>query len=95
MFMMTIVSLILAALVGGATAPVEELKFYPMTTVVVELEEENDTVVCADFNGNEWGFEGIEDWLVGDIASLIMCDNGTPEIEDDIICSVRYDGYLK
>lgn len=94
MFTTTLIALILAALVGGATAPVEELGFYPMTTIVIELEEENDTVVCIDFDGNEWRFVGIEDWSVGDYASFIMCDNGTIEISDDIICDMRYDGWV-
>lgn len=94
MFKMTLVALMTTALLNGATAPVEELGFYPMTTVVIELDEKTDSVVCVDFNGNEWAFEGIEDWCIGDYATLTMCDNGTAEIYDDIICDARYDGWL-
>lgn len=76
--------------VTGATAPA----LYPMTTVVIETDDKNDVVTCVDFNGNEWAFDGVEDWAVGDIASMIMCDNGTDEIYDDIICDVRYSGWI-
>lgn len=94
MFSMTLISLIIAALLSGATAPAEELGFYPMATIVIGFEEETDTVICSDFNGMEWRFEGIEDWCIGDCASMIMCDNGTTEISDDIICNVRYCGWI-
>ncbi len=92
--LMNLFALMVAAFLGGATAPIEELNFYSMTTVVVELDGRTASVVCVDFNGNEWSFEGIADWCVDDYATMIMCDNGTPEIYDDIICDVRYSGWL-
>lgn len=92
--LMNLFALMVAAFLGGATAPIEELNFYSMTTVVVELDGRTDSVVCVDFNGNEWSFGGIEDWCVDDYATMTMCDNGTPEIYDDIICDVRYSGWL-
>lgn len=67
---------------------------YPMTTVVVEISEPNDTVTCRDFNGNLWQFRGVEDWVVGDVASLLMDDAGTPMIKDDIVLDARYDGWF-
>lgn len=73
--------------------PTETL--YPMTTIVVDLDHENDVVTCKDFNGYLWQFEGCEDWQEGDICSMIMNDNGTPKIFDDEIVSVKYDGYLE
>jgi len=65
---------------------------YALTTEVVELDRENDIVVCEDFNGNLWEFYGCEDWQIDDIASLLMNDNGTPTIYDDEIVSARYNG---
>ena len=65
---------------------------YAMTTKVVELDRENDVVVCEDFNGNLWEFYGCEDWQIDDIASLRMDNNGTPTIYDDEIVSARYNG---
>ena len=65
---------------------------YALTTKVVELDHENDVVVCEDFNGNLWEFYGCEDWQINDVASLLMNDNGTPTIYDDEIVSARYNG---
>lgn len=67
---------------------------YSLSTIVTEVDKANDIVVCQDFNGNLWEFEGTEDWLVGDICSMMMSDNGTETIYDDIIIDVRYDGYI-
>ena len=39
MFITTLITLILTAFVNGATAPAEELNFYPMTSIVVDFEE--------------------------------------------------------
>lgn len=69
-------------------------EMYAMTTVVTEVDAKADKVVCIDFNGNEWEFEGAEDWFVGAMATMIMNDCGTPIIYDDEIISVRYDGWL-
>lgn len=69
--------------------------YYALTTIVVELDAENDVVTCKDFNGNLWEFEGCEDWAIGDIASLLMSDRGTEKIYDDTIISARYNGYFE
>ena len=66
--------------------------YYPMTTKIVETDRENDVVVCEDFNGNLWEFEGCEDWQVGDVASLLMNSKGTASIFDDEIVTARYNG---
>ena len=79
--MMVMVLVMMAMVLCGCNAPKGEQ--YAMTTVVVELDENNDEVICIDFNGNEWVFEGVEDWMVGDIASMVMNDCGTPIIYDD------------
>lgn len=80
----------LIALVVLSEKPVADS--YALTTKVVELDRENDVVVCEDFNGNLWEFYGCEDWQIDDIASLLMDDNGTPTIYDDEIVSARYNG---
>lgn len=67
--------------------------FYPLTALVVETDEAADTVSVEDYAGNLWSFEGAEDWFVGDFASLLMNDMGTPLIFDDEIVSVRYAGH--
>ena len=68
---------------------------YPACGIVIEIDEENDLVMVEDFNGDIWIFEGIEDWFIGDICAMMMDDNGTDTIYDDIIVSVRYRGWVK
>lgn len=68
---------------------------YPTTMIINELDYDENIVICIDFNGNEWAFEEIEDWCIGDIASMIMDDMGTESIYDDTIIMVRYSGYVK
>lgn len=75
----------------------ENAKLYPQTTVIVKYE--NNMMYCMDFNGNIWTIlceEEYSDYFVGDIISMVMCDNGTPNsIYDDIIVSYRYDGWVE
>lgn len=65
---------------------------YPRTMTVTEIDTASDTVILTDYVGHEWSFYGVEDWMVGDICSCIMDDNGTENITDDIIISTRYGG---
>ena len=67
---------------------------YALVGVVIEVDYLNNTVTFEDFNGNEWAFEGVEDWEVDDICGAVMFDNNTPTIYDDIILSTRYNGYI-
>lgn len=94
----TIFSIILAAwcvcLVKDLPAQTPKEELYALTTVVTEVNESTDTVVCVDATGNEWEFDGVEDWSIGDIASLAMNDKGTPEIYDDEIINVKYGGWM-
>lgn len=68
---------------------------YPLTTVVTDVDHDADIVEVLDFNGNQWLFEGAEDWFVGDICSMIMDDNDTDEVFDDEIVCARCDGWLE
>lgn len=61
---------------------------YPQVFEVVEID--NDLVYLTDWDGNEWVWEGAEDWDVGDYAAAIMDSNGTDNIYDDIIIDLRY-----
>ena len=85
---------LLTAIVGLFVPDEKEKSTYALTTQVVQVDYENDVVVCQDFNGDLWEFSGCEDWLYGDIASMVMNDKGTPEKYDDEIVSVRYGGWL-
>lgn len=67
---------------------------YSVTMIVTELDDTTDTVIMQDANGNIWSFEGIEDWFVGDLASVMLDKNGTQEIYNDTIVKVRYTGVI-
>lgn len=91
---LTLTALATAAMLNGATCAPTDMGFYTLNTVAVDVNEETNTAVCVDFNGNEWSFEGIEDYNNGDYITMLMCDNGTPIIYDDVICATHYDGWL-
>jgi len=64
--------------------------FYAMTAKVVALDYTVDLVTVEDFNGFRWCFYECDDWQIGDCVSIVMHDNDTPLIFDDVIYSVRY-----
>lgn len=91
MFGLTVPALITTTIFYSANPCATDLEFYPKSGTVVELETATDTVVVEDRSGNFWSFEGIEDWMIDDHCAMIMCNNGTSEISDDIICKVIYE----
>ena len=72
-----------------------ENHIYSLTTVVEYVDYNHDKVYCKDFNGEVWCFNGCEDWIEGDIASMVMFDNGSKIIYDDEIISIRYNGWFE
>ena len=67
---------------------------YPLSTVVDSVNGNEITV--EDFNGNLWIFtDSAEDWVKGDICSLIMHDNYTDIIYDDTIIKAQYSGFVR
>lgn len=67
---------------------------YPLSTVI-ECVNGNE-ITAKDFNGNLWTFtDNTEDWLKGDICSLIMHDNYTDIIYDDTIIKAQYSGFVR
>ena len=66
---------------------------YPATMVVTGTDFVSDTVTLEDSTGNLWAFHGVEDWQVGDVASVLMETNNTAEIRDDRILNVRYSAW--
>lgn len=68
---------------------------YPLCGIVTEVNYAEDYITIEVFNGNMWEWEGTEDWNEGDIAAMIMDDNGTEIIYDDIIMDISYNGWVK
>ena len=64
---------------------------YPMAVRVDHFDQAEDLVYFVDGGGSLWAYEGIEDWQLGDVAALLMDDNGTENyIYDDQIVAIRY-----
>jgi hypothetical protein len=68
--------------------------YYPRTAIVYSFDTVSDTVKVIDFAGEMWEFYGIEDWMIGDIVSMMMYDNNTESIYDDEIVEIRYSGAI-
>lgn len=80
--------------VPASEAQATTSKIYPATAEVVELDRAADLVTVETASGIAYGFYGCEDYFPGDLVSMIMDDNGTPEtILDDKIIDCRYSGY--
>ena len=78
---------------GGAKAKIKinPDNVYAKTAIVTEIDRKNDLVTVRDGVGYEWQFYGVEDWMIGDYASMVMYDNKTESIFDDIIIDVKYE----
>ncbi len=107
-FKRTMASIVAAALMGAhattipfttdSTMPEVEIRhnvehYYATTFKITDLEYETDTIIFTDANGNIWEYEGIEDWELNDTVSVLMFDNGTTNIYDDEIVSMRYSSW--
>lgn len=66
---------------------------YPTTCIITTCDTQNDLVTMSTATGFLYQIEGVEDNAEGDIMSVIMFDNFTPDdITDDIILAHRYSG---
>lgn len=57
---------------------------------VICVNSDLNKVTVIDCDGEVYQFYGSEDWLVNDKCILLMDDNGTDDIKDDIIISTKY-----
>lgn len=73
---------------------VEPFTAYPSAGYVVDIDIDRDTVTFEDADGYLWEIDGVEEWEPGDLAALLMHDNGTPDsVEDDVILSAVQSGF--
>lgn len=91
--MISIITLITTIILALGGENVDSVKIYPQTFAVVEVDADKDIVTVVDTTGNEWAFDGAEDWRRGDLVSAIMSDMGTTSIYDDEFISVKYAGF--
>ena len=93
LFVLLVIAMISFCCMDYNKAAEPEHSIYPLTAQIVELDHNADVVVCVDGTGNCWEFYGVEDWQVGDFASLLMDDNGTTEtVYDDVITMICHAG---
>ena len=64
---------------------------YAKTAIVTDLNKDDDVVTVTDSSGYMWEFSGCEDWMLNDYCSMVMYDNNTALIFDDIIIDVKYE----
>lgn len=97
--MKKLIALVLSLVVLSLSCPVAHClnldRLYPSCGVVIEVNYADDYIVIEDFNGNCWEWSDVEDWDVGDIASMIMDDNSTEQIFDDSILDICYSGVIE
>lgn len=67
---------------------------YPTCGIVVTVDYAKDIIIIEDFTGNQWVWEGAEDWAKGDIVAMIVGDCDTFSIYDDVILDIRYCGWV-
>lgn len=87
---MVFVMIIFFAIFAGGVVHTQASVEYAQVLEVVEIKD--DLVYMVDWDGNEWIWEGAEDWNIGDFAAATMNTNGTEIIYDDIIVNLRYTG---
>ena len=68
-------------------------EIYPDTFIITGLDYANDIIILEDANGFIWEYEGIEDLFIGDMVSVLMDNNNTENITDDIILKLTYSGW--
>lgn len=82
---------IVTALIA-ATGLIAQGFLYPETMIITEIDEAQDLVTLECANGNVFEFYGIEDYAEGDLVSMIMYNNGTELVYDDVILDAEYAG---
>lgn len=85
---MALVMIMFFTIFAGGIAHTQAGMEYAQVLEVVEIE--NNLIYLIDWDGNEWIWEGAEDWKVGDFTAATMNTNGTEVIYDDIIVELRY-----
>lgn len=62
--------------------------YYPMNTVVREIDYNNNIVIVENNDGELFSFFGTDSFKVNDSCALLMYDNNTSDITDDIIIQI-------
>ncbi len=67
---------------------------YPNTAIIKSIDYASDNFIISTSTGIEYTLKGVEDWEVGDLASLLMYDiGGDGDITNDLVIELRYTGF--
>ena len=81
---------IAADILGGNV----DRNLYPNTAIVKSVDYASDNFIISTSTGIEYTLKGVEDWEVGDLASLLMYDVGSDgDITNDLVIELRYSGF--
>ena len=88
-FVIAVLVMIIIAMFSIATTNI-----HSRVAIVTEINDDIITTTCG--NGNVFSFRSdAVDWHCGDLCSMIVFDNGTESVNDDVVLSVRYGGYVE
>ena len=81
---------IAADILGGNV----DRNLYPNTAIITSIDYATDSFTVATSTHIEYTLKGVEDWEVGDLASLLMYDIGSDgDITNDLVIELRYSGF--
>lgn len=83
--------IIIIAMLCNFLAPSAAMQSQLYAKSLICMDVSQNVATFEDMRGDLWQVDA-EDWQKGDRAAAIMSDAGTPEIEDDIIVAIRYEG---
>ena len=87
-------AVLFVAIVGQAYYNKAHGNIYEKRGNVVDIDFGNDIVIALDEDGNLWEFYREPGWQIGDPVNLVLNDNNTANITDDIIENVEFLGWI-
>ena len=86
--------LILFGLLTMSSCTHSASEIYPGTAVVIHLDHDENLVTVMTATEITYQFNGINDLMEGDLVSMIMDSNHTPDnVLDDIVIEASFSGY--
>lgn len=67
---------------------------YPNTAIITSIDYATDSFTISTSTNISYTLKGVEDWEIGDLASLLMYDIGADgDITNDLVIELRYTGF--
>ena len=89
-----IIVIVLTSLIHQTTLPTANNTHYITQAKVIGINTVSDTVQIEDSHGEVWEFFGTENFQKGNSVIVLMDDQSTSTVYDDIILSVRLDPFV-